>query len=148
MEVLLLEDERIDDLQRNQYKIIQNQKKFCFGMDAVLLTNYSDVKNNSKIVDLGTGTGIIPILLSGKRNYSHAIGIEIQEKVAEMDFAEFKEKLDEAAKYIVFHLRDHIFKENYILYPTAMESISEKEIWKKMKDDCDKIGYCTFTPNK
>lgn len=73
---------------------------------------------------------------------------ELAEKVAEMDFAEFKERLDEAAKYVVFHLRDHIFKENYILYPTAMESITDKEAWAKMKDDCDKVGYCTFTPNK
>ena len=73
---------------------------------------------------------------------------ELAKNVSEMDFAEFKEKLDEAAKYIVFHLRDHIFKENYILYPTAMESITEKESWEKMKDECDKVGYCTFTPNK
>lgn len=81
------------------------------------------------------------------RERKHTIK-ELAEKVSEMDFAEFKEKLDEAAKYIVFHLRDHIFKENYILYPTAMESITEKEAWEKMKDDCDKVGYCTFTPNK
>ena len=81
------------------------------------------------------------------RERKHTIK-KLAEKVAEMDFAEFKERLDEAAKYIVFHLRDHIFKENYILYPTAMESITEKEAWTKMKDDCDKVGYCTFTPNK
>lgn len=84
MEIKLNENEKIEDLQCNGLKIIQNKKWFCFGMDAVLLTNYCDVKNNSKIVDLGTGTGIIPILLSGKRNYEKAIGIEIQEEVAEM----------------------------------------------------------------
>lgn len=84
MEVILNENEKIEDLQCKGLKIIQNKKWFCFGMDAVLLTNYCDIKNNSKIVDLGTGTGIIPILLSGKRNYSKAYGIEIQSEVAEM----------------------------------------------------------------
>lgn len=84
MEIKLNENEKIEDLQCNGLRIIQNKKWFCFGMDAVLLTNFCDVKNNSKVVDLGTGTGIIPILLSGKRNYSKAIGIEIQEEVAEM----------------------------------------------------------------
>lgn len=84
MEIMLKENEKIEDLQCNGLKIIQNKKWFCFGMDAVLLTNYCDIKINSKIVDLGTGTGIIPILLSGKRNYSKAYGIEIQKEVAEM----------------------------------------------------------------
>ncbi|WMJ77564.1 MULTISPECIES: tRNA1(Val) (adenine(37)-N6)-methyltransferase [unclassified Sedimentibacter] len=84
MEVELRENEKIEDLQCNGLKIIQNKSWFCFGMDAVLLTNYCDIKNNSKIVDLGTGTGIIPILLSGKRNYSKAYAVEIQEEVAEM----------------------------------------------------------------
>lgn len=84
MEVELKENEKIEDLQCNGLRIIQNKKWFCFGMDAVLLTNYCDIKNNSKIADLGTGTGIIPILLSGKRHYSKAYAIEIQEGVAEM----------------------------------------------------------------
>ena len=80
----LKENEKIEDLQCNGLKIIQNKKWFCFGMDAVLLTNYCDIKNGSKVADLGTGTGIIPILLSGKRNYSKAYALEIQEEVAEM----------------------------------------------------------------
>jgi tRNA1Val (adenine37-N6)-methyltransferase len=84
MDIVLKEDERVEDLQCNGLKIIQNKKWFCFGMDAVLLTNYCDIKSNSKIADLGTGTGIIPILLSGKRNYSKAYAVEIQEEVAEM----------------------------------------------------------------
>lgn len=80
----LNENERIEDLQCNGLKIIQNKNWFCFGMDAVLLTNYCDVKKNSKIIDLGTGTGIIPILLSGKKDYLKAYGIEIQKEVANM----------------------------------------------------------------
>lgn len=84
MEITLKENEKIEDLQCNNLKIIQNKKWFCFGMDAVLLTNYCDVRKNSHIVDLGTGTGIIPILLSGKKEYTKAYGIEIQDEVAEM----------------------------------------------------------------
>lgn len=84
MEIMLKENEKIEDLQCNGLKIIQNKKWFCFGMDAVLLTNFCDVKNNSKVVDLGTGTGIIPILLSGKRNIAASVGVEIQNEVAEM----------------------------------------------------------------
>ena len=57
------EDERIDDLQRNGYRIIQKKKGFCFGMDAVLLSGFAQVKEGEVAVDLGTGTGIIPILL-------------------------------------------------------------------------------------
>ncbi len=84
MEVFLLEDERIDDLQRNQYKIIQNEKKFCFGMDAVLLSGFAKVKKDEVALDLGTGTGIIPLLLEAKYNGKHYTGLEIQEESADM----------------------------------------------------------------
>lgn len=68
------------------------------------------------------------------------------EEVSQLEFNEFKKKVDDTAKYIIFNLRDHIFKENYILYPTAIESITEKETWEDMKRRCDEIGYCGFTP--
>lgn len=84
MNDLLKPHERIDDLQLNDLKIIQNPKGFCFGIDAVLLANFVDLKKNAKIVDLGTGTGIIPILLAGKSSTSHITALEIQEKVADM----------------------------------------------------------------
>lgn len=71
---------------------------------------------------------------------------EAVENVSMLDFNEFKEKIDQTSKYIVFNLRDHIFKENHILYPTAIESIKENEIWEDMKRRCDEIGYCSFTP--
>ena len=78
-------NERIDDLGCNNLKIIQNKNWFCFGIDSVLLVNFAKhMKENSNVLDLGTGTGIIPILLSGKTNFKKAIGIEIQENVAEM----------------------------------------------------------------
>ena len=58
--------ERLDDLHRNGFQIIQNKEKFCFGMDAVLLSGFAKVKEGEKVLDIGTGTGIIPILLAAK----------------------------------------------------------------------------------
>lgn len=83
-EVLLKDGERIDDLQRNGYKIIQNTKKFCFGMDAVLLSGFAKVKPGARVLDMGTGTGIIPILLEAKTQAAHLTGLEIQEESADM----------------------------------------------------------------
>ena len=84
MQVTLKETERIDDLQLKGLKLIQDKTGFCFGIDAVLLANFAKVKNNAKVVDLGTGTGIIPILIAGKSKASKIIGVEIQEEVYEM----------------------------------------------------------------
>jgi len=77
-------EERLDDLNRNGYKIIQNPQKFCFGMDAVLLSGFAKVKMGENVLDLGTGTGIIPILLEAKTDGKHFIGLEIQEESADM----------------------------------------------------------------
>lgn len=83
-EVTLKENERIDDLQRNGYRIIQNPEKFCFGMDAVLLSGFARVKPGANVLDLGTGTGIIPILLEAKTDAAHLSALEIQEESADM----------------------------------------------------------------
>lgn len=82
--ITLKENERIDDLQRNHYQIIQNPALFCFGMDAVLLSGFARVKEESLVLDLGTGTGIIPILLEAKTKARHLTGLEIQEESADM----------------------------------------------------------------
>ncbi|MEG2246079.1 MAG: tRNA1(Val) (adenine(37)-N6)-methyltransferase [Romboutsia sp.] len=84
MEIKLKETERIDDLQLKGLKLIQDTTGFCFGVDAVLLANFAKVKKGAKIVDLGTGTGIIPTLIAGKSEASKIIGVEIQEEVYEM----------------------------------------------------------------
>lgn len=78
------ENERIDDLQRNGYCIIQDPDRFCFGMDAVLLSGFAVVKDGAWVLDLGTGTGIIPILLEAKTGAAHLTGLEIQKDSAEM----------------------------------------------------------------
>lgn len=77
-------NERIDDLGINGYRIIQKKVGFCFGMDAVLLANFASVKKGGKVLDLGTGTGIIPILMEAKTDGSHYSGLEIQSEMAEM----------------------------------------------------------------
>ena len=85
MEVKLNENERIDDLQLKGLKIIQNPKWFCFGVDSVLLSDFAkDIKNGSLVMDLGTGTGIISILLCGKTDLKKIIGVEVQEEVCEI----------------------------------------------------------------
>lgn len=81
----LKENERIDDLEFEDLKIIQNTKGFCFGIDSVLLSDFAkNIKKNSTIVDLGTGTGIISILLSKKTEAKKIYGIELQEEVCDM----------------------------------------------------------------
>ena len=81
---MLKPNERIDDLQRNNYKIIQDPERFCFGMDAVLLSGFARAKEGDHIIDLGTGTGIIPILMEAKTGASDLIGLEIQPESADM----------------------------------------------------------------
>lgn len=81
----LLDDERIDDLEYKGLKIIQNKNGFCFGIDSVLLSDFAkSIKKNAKVIDIGTGTGIISILLSKKTKISKIYGIEIQDEVADM----------------------------------------------------------------
>ena len=80
----LRDGERLDELHRNGYSIIQNSSKFCFGMDAVLLSGFAKVKKGEKALDLGTGTGIIPILLEAKTQGEHFTGLEIQEASVDM----------------------------------------------------------------
>lgn len=76
--------ERLDDLQIKGYQIIQNPGRFCFGMDAVLLSGFAKVKKGESCLDLGTGTGILPILLEAKNEGAHYTGLEIQEESADM----------------------------------------------------------------
>jgi tRNA1Val (adenine37-N6)-methyltransferase len=84
VDIELLENERIDDLQYKGLKLIQKKGGFCFGVDAVLLANFVDVKKNDEVIDLGTGTGIIPVLLAGKTEARRITGLEIQREMFEM----------------------------------------------------------------
>lgn len=84
MTIDLKEHERLDDLQRNGYRIIQRTDGFCFGMDAVLLSGFASVRTGERVLDLGTGTGIIPLLLEAKYEGEYYTGLEIQEDIADM----------------------------------------------------------------
>lgn len=95
----LKDGERLDELNRNGYQIIQDPNRFCFGMDAVLLSGFAQVKKGDTVLDLGTGTGIIPILLEAKTQGSHFTGLEIQTDSADMArrsvaFNHLEEKID------------------------------------------------------
>ncbi|CUX22486.1 tRNA1(Val) (adenine(37)-N6)-methyltransferase [Clostridium sp. C105KSO13] len=76
--------ERLDNLQLKGYEIIQNPERFCFGVDAVLLSDFVRIKKKETVLDLGTGTGILPILLAAKTFGKHFTGLEIQKESAEM----------------------------------------------------------------
>lgn len=81
---LVHENERLDELHRNGYFIIQDPGRFCFGMDAVLLSGFAKAKCGERVLDLGTGTGIIPILMEAKTDASEFVALEIQEESADM----------------------------------------------------------------
>ena len=83
-QVSIKSTERIDDLQRAGLKIIQDPARFCFGMDAVLLSYFAACPDGGEVLDLGTGTGILPILMSAKTGAAHLTGLEIQHESAEM----------------------------------------------------------------
>ena len=79
------DNERIDDLQRNGYRIIQNKDCFCFGMDAVLLSSFAKAQKNEQVLDLGTGNGVIPILMQAKNpDAAGFTGLEIQAVSADL----------------------------------------------------------------
>lgn len=114
----LQENERIDDLEFKGLKIIQNEKGFCFGIDSILLSDFAkNIKSKSKVVDLGTGTGVIPILFTGKINAEKIYGIEIQKEVAQMAKRSVKlNKLEEKIEIInenILNLKN-IFKKGSI----------------------------------
>ena len=81
---LVHEDERLDDLQCKGYQLIQKPEGFCFGVDAVLLSDFVKIKPGQNVLDLCTGSGVIPILLAAKTSAGHLTGLELQEEYADM----------------------------------------------------------------
>ena len=107
--ISLKENERIDDLQRNNYKIIQDPDRFCFGMDAVLLSGFARAKEGDQVLDLGTGTGIIPILLAAKTMAAHITGLEIQPDSADMASRSVKlNELEEKVEIITGDIKEAV----------------------------------------
>lgn len=84
MNIDIHENERLDDLQYKGLKLLQKKDGFCFGIDAVLLSHFAEVSKNSRVIDLGTGTGVIAVLIAAKRGPREIVGLEIQPEMAEM----------------------------------------------------------------
>lgn len=84
MDINMQENERLDDLQYKGLKLLQKKDAFCFGVDAVLLSHFVQIPKNGTVIDLGTGTGIIAVLLAAKKEPSMVIGLEIQKEIADM----------------------------------------------------------------
>lgn len=104
---LIHEGERLDELQRNGYGIIQNPARFCFGMDAVLLSGFAKAKAGEKVLDLGTGTGIIPILMEAKTDAADFTALEIQEESADMARRSVAyNHLEDKIKVVIGDIRD------------------------------------------
>lgn len=107
--VVLKENERIDDLQRNHYRIIQDPERFCFGMDAVLLSGFAKAKEGDNVLDLGTGTGIIPILMEAKTRATHFTGLEIQSESADMAARSVKlNHLEEKIEIVIGDIKEAV----------------------------------------
>lgn len=83
--IFLEENERIDELNIDGLRVIQNKEYFLFGMDSVLLSNFvKGVKSTDIIVDLGTGSMVIPIILSTKTTAKKIVGVEIQQEMYDL----------------------------------------------------------------
>lgn len=150
---MLKENERIDDIELKGLKIIQDTTGFCFGIDAVLVANFCDIKKNSKIVDLGTGTGIIPLILWGKNDVEKIYGVEVQEEVADMakrsmELNNLEEKIEilnidlkEVEKYIDIDSVDVVVSNppymnsgGGLLNPNDKKAISRHEVLCSLED--------------
>lgn len=128
---LVLEGERIDDLQLGGLKIIQNPEWFCFGIDAVLLSHFASIsiRKNHKVIDFCTGNGILPLLLSQKTSSKTIYGIEIQECVSEL--AKRNIKFNNLEDVITIYNSDiknlkNTFKKSSIDYITCNPPYKEK----------------------
>ena len=106
-DISLLEDESIDDLQLDNLYLIQKKQGFRFGVDAVLLSHFANIKNKHRVIDLCTGTGIVPFLVYGKYKPKEVIGIEIQEDMVEMANRSSKyNEISDVVKFLNADLKD------------------------------------------
>lgn len=73
---------------------------------------------------------------------------DLANDVKNMDFVEFKNRVSSAIKMLVMTLRDHVFKENNILYPTSLDVITDDAEWNELKKHCDEVWYCKWGKGK
>lgn len=146
----LNEDERIDDLEYKGLKLIQNKNGFCFGVDAVLLSDYAkNIKKGTTVVDIGTGTGIVSILLCAKTNLKKIYGIEIQEDVAEMAKRSVKlNSLEDKMEVLNINIKDvfSVLEKNkvdvvvtnppYKKHDTGVKNIEKRQLISRHEVEC------------
>ena len=149
---LIKENERVDDLQ-NGYYVIQDPEKFCFGMDAVLLSGFARIKKGERVLDMCTGTGIIPVLLSAKTAGEQFVGMEIQQECADMarrsvqynhlqervqiiqgDIREAAERLGAASFHVVTCNPPYMIGQHGLQNPDMPRAIARHEILCTLED--------------
>lgn len=130
MEELLKNGERIDDLEYKGLKIIQNKEGFCFGIDSILLSDFAkEIKKGSKVIDLGTGTGIIATLLCKKTELKQIVGVEIQKEV--YDMAKRSIKLNNLSdKFLI--INDNIKNIDKTLEKCSFDAVVSNPPYKKL----------------
>ncbi len=163
----LKEGERLDDLQRNGLKIIQDPERFCFGMDAVLLSGFAGAPDGGRVLDLGTGTGIIPILMSAKTKASELIGLEIQAESADMaersvrlnnlqdrvkivhgDIKEAGQVFDAASFDVVTSNPPYMINSHGLQNPDAPKAIARHEVLCDLEDVVKAAARCLKSGGK
>lgn len=154
-------NERIDDLMRDGLKLIQNPDLFCFGMDAVLLSTYANADKNHKVLDLGTGNGIIPILMQSKNPGSIYTALEIQEASANLakrnvelnhledkivivkgDIKEASAMLGEASFNVVTSNPPYMNENHGIVNPDSAKAIARHELLCSLEDVIREASRC------
>lgn len=159
--------ERLDDLQRNGYQIIQDPDRFCFGMDAVLLSGFATAPEGGRVLDLGTGTGIIPILMSAKTRAALLTGLEIQPDSADMarrsvelndlqdrvkivqgDIKEAGQLFDAASFDVVTSNPPYMINSHGLQNPDAPKAIARHEILCDLEDVIRAAARCLKSGGK
>ena len=159
--------ERLDDLQRNGYRIIQDPDRFCFGMDAVLLSGFAWAPEGGRVLDLGTGTGIIPILMSAKTDAKELIGLEIQPDSADMarrsvelndlsdrikiingDIREAGQLFDAASFDVVTSNPPYMIGSHGLQNPEASKAIARHEVLCNLRDVVSAASRCLKSGGK
>ncbi|MDO5383125.1 MAG: tRNA1(Val) (adenine(37)-N6)-methyltransferase [Eubacteriales bacterium] len=154
-------NERIDDLLRDDLKLIQNTDIFCFGMDAVLLSTFATAKKNDKVLDLGTGNGVIPILMQAKNPCSNYTGLEIQEVSADLarrnvlmnklsqrltivqgDIREASHIFGEASFNVITSNPPYMNENHGIINPESAKAIARHEILCTLDDVVREASLC------
>lgn len=153
MEITLKPGERLDELHRNGYQIIQDPERFCFGMDSVLLAGFARVKPKERVLDLGTGTGILPILLEARTEGNDFTGLEIQKDSADMakrsvqlnaleekirivtgDIKEAVQIFGAASYHVVISNPPYMTAEHGLLNPEKPKAVARHEVLCTLKD--------------